>query len=240
VYDRRGPMKRLGILGGLGPESTIEYYRAALAATREAGPPAASAPLLINSVDLPTVRRLVTDGAYEELIDYLVRELDVLARAGVTLALIAANTPHIVFEEVRDRAAVPLLSIVDAACEASRAAGYTRVGLLGTRFTMEGRFYPETFARAGIDIVVPAEEERAYVHQKYLDELIDGILLPATRDGLLQVVQHLAGDGVEAVILAGTELPLILTGQHAAGTPLLDTTKIHVRAAVDALWHTTG
>ena len=233
-------MKRLGILGGLGPESTIDYYRAVLAAARSLMPPAATAPLLINSVDLPTVRRLVEQDARPELTDYLVRELDVLARAGAALALIAANTPHIVFDEVRARATLPLLSIVEATCAAARGAGYARVGLLGTRFTMQGRFYPETFSRAGIDIVMPTADDQAYVHGKYIGELIDGVLLPATREGLLQVIERLAGEGVQAVILAGTELPLILPDREASGIPLLDTTRIHVGTAVRTLWQATA
>jgi aspartate racemase len=105
---------------------------------------------------------------------------------------------------------------------------------------MQGGFYPETFSRAGIDLVAPAAADQAYVHEKYLGELIEGILLPATREGLLRVIARLAGDGVEAVILAGTELPLILPDREASGVPLLDTTRIHVGAAVRMVWQRTA
>jgi len=216
---------RLGIVGGLGPQSTIAYYRL-LAAAR--------VPLLINSVDLDRVVGLVTTNARSELTDYLAGEIHVLARAGASLALIAANTPHIVFDEVRARSAIPLVSIVEAACAAVQERGFSRVGLLGTGFTMQGRFYPDVFTRAGLELVVPNETERAWIHSAYMNELLRDLFLPATRDRLLAVISRLATEEhVQAVLLAGTELPLILTEGTAATVPLLDTTTSHVAAALN-------
>jgi aspartate racemase len=221
-------MNRLGIIGGLGPESTIEYYRALLVL--------GSTSVLINSVDLERVIALVTGDARPELTDYLVDEIEVLARAGACLGLIAANTPHVVFDEVRARSPIPLVSIVEAACAAVQDAGFKRVGLLGTRFTMQGRFYPDVFSREGLTLVMPNEAEQTRIHRAYMDELLKGIFLLATRDYLLDVIGRLAAtDGAEAVILAGTELPLILPERTVAAVPLLDTTKMHVAAAVRQL-----
>jgi aspartate racemase len=230
-------MERLGVLGGIGPESTIAYYRAIIATGRQRGPAGGYPPVLINSIDLQKTLQLVADNALTTLTDYLACEVDVLAKGGAALGLIAANTPHIVFNEVLERAPIPLVSIVDATCGAARALRLNRVGLFGTRFTMQGRFYPDVFSRAGIDVVAPGEEEQAYIHDKYMTELVNGVFLRGTRDGLLRIVELLKDrDRIEAVILAGTELPLILTDSTASGIPLLDTTQIHVQAATSRLW----
>lgn len=225
-------MKRLGIIGGLGPESTIDYYKLIVAAYRQktnGGYPA----IVINSIDLNKTRDLVTANALAELTEYLVAEVQKLARAGADFGLIAANTPHIVFDGVRRQTSIPLLSIIEATCEAVQALGMKKVGLLGTRFTMQGRFFPEVFARAGITLAVPTEEEQAYLHEKYLGELVNGVFLPETRERLLQIIRGLKqSEGIEAVILGGTELPLLLRNAPAQDVPLLDTTEIHVKAAV--------
>ena len=225
-------MKTLGIIGGLGPESTVDYYKLIVAAYRErtkGGYPA----IIINSVDLNKARDLVTANALAELSEYLVAEVQRLARAGADFGLISANTPHIVFDEVRRQVSIPLLSIVEATCEAVRALGMKRVGLLGTRFTMQGRFFPDVFTKAGIALAVPREDEQAYIHEKYLGELVNGVFLPETRERIREIIHRLKrSDGIEAVILGGTELPLLLRDASAQDIPFLDTTQIHVKAAV--------
>jgi aspartate racemase len=226
----------LGLVGGIGPESTIAYYRAIMAAGRAVAT-ASQPPVLINSIDVQRVLRLVGANQLRELTDYLVEEVERLAKAMADLVLIAANTPHIVFDEVRSRSPVPMVSIVEATRDAVRAMGLHRVGLFGTRFTMQGRFYPDVFSTAGIDVVPPREDEQAYIHDKYVNELLNGRFLASTREGLLRLVDaQRARDRIEAVILAGTELPLVLTDLREAGIPLLDTTDIHVSAAVKLAW----
>jgi aspartate racemase len=146
---------------------------------------------------------------------------------------LSANTPHVVFDDVRRLSALPLISIVEATRDQVRERGFRKVTLLGTRFTMRGRFYPEVFEKEGILIVPPSDEEQLYVHDKYINELVNGIFRPETRDRLLQIIADInRREQVEAVILAGTELPLLLRDVDLAGVPLLDTTQIHVRAAV--------
>jgi aspartate racemase len=223
-------VKRLGIIGGIGPESTVEYYRQIISAVP-------AAPIVINSIDVRRILALAGTKAYGELEEYLLAELAILGRAGVSLALIAANTPHVVFDAIVERAGVPLLSIVDAACEEARTRGFRSVGLLGTRATMQGNFYPKVFARAGIDVVTPTETDQAYVHDKYVNELLNSEFLPETRDGVLKVIDRLRDAyKTDAVILAGTELPLLLPDSKVSAVPLLDTTRIHVAAAIRQLW----
>lgn len=225
-------MKTIGLIGGIGPESTIAYYRAIMAAGRGITPTCQPA-LVITSIDLQQVLRLVGRNHLAELTDFLVAEVDRLGKAMVDLVLIAANTPHIVFDEVRSRSPLPMVSIVEASRDAVQAMGLRRVGLFGTRFTMQGRFYPDVFSKAGITIVPARDDEQAFIHDKYINELLIGTFTGTTRDALLRVVDaQRSRDAVEAVVLAGTELPLLLTDLTAASVPLLDTTDIHVKAAV--------
>jgi aspartate racemase len=157
------------------------------------------------------------------------------------MGLLAANTPHIVFDAVLEGSPIPLLSIVHATCDAAQALRLRRVGIFGTRFTMEGRFYRDVFSTAGIELVTPRDDERAYIHEKYMGELVRGVFLPATRNRLLEIVGALRDrDAIDGVLLAGTELPLVLSDETAAGIPLLDTTKIHVDSAVRELWGERG
>jgi aspartate racemase len=227
-------MKTLGLIGGVGPESTIDYYSSIIAAYRRAKPDGSYPQFFINSVDLDRVRTLVTTNRLAELTDYLTTEIVKLNRAGAEFGLIAANTPHLVFDDVQRSSPMPLISIVEATAAAARDRKLKRVGLFGTRFTMTARFFPETFARNGIELVVPAQSsDQDYVHDKYMNELVNGIFHDETRDGLLALVDKMAREQqVQAVVLGGTELPLILKSETQNGIPLLNTTKIHVEAAV--------
>jgi aspartate racemase len=138
-----------------------------------------------------------------------------------------------VFDELRARASIPMVSIVEAACESAHERGLRRVGLFGTKFTMNGEFYPRVFSSRGIEVVAPDPEERAYVHEKYVNELIPGIFLTETRERLLEIAARMRErDHVEAIVLGGTELPLILKDAPSSGPALLDTTKIHVEKIV--------
>jgi len=186
-------MKTLGIVGGLGPESTVDYYRLIIAAYREQKQDGSYPATIINSIDLNKARDLVTANALADLTGYLVAEVQRLARAGADFGLLAANTPHIVFDDLRRQSPIPLLSIVEATCEAAKVLGLKRLGLLGTRFTMQGRFFPDVFSRAGMTLVVPKEDEQAYIHDKYMSELVNGIVLAETRERLLQIANYLIG-----------------------------------------------
>src|SRR6185503_13923377 len=168
--------------------------------------------------------------------DYLVSEVQRLERAGVDFAVFAANTAHIVFDEIRERTSLPLVSIVEATCDRVKALGLKRPGLFGTGFTMRGRFYPDAFAKARLPVITPNEEEKSFIHEKYFGELLKSVFLPETRTRLLEIVDRMRErDNIDGLILAGTELPLILRASEHSGIPLLDTTKIHVERIVDRL-----
>jgi aspartate racemase len=229
-------MRTLGIIGGTGPETTIEYYRRLIAGFRERSPEGRAPSLIINSIDSKKVVDLVTANELAALTDYLVAEVERLARAGAGLALIAANTPHLVFDEVQARSPVAMLSIVTATCDAAAVADFRRLALFGTRFTMQAAFFPEIFQRRQIAIVVPNEAEQMYIHDKYMNELFANIILPETRDGLAGIARAMKDrEHVDGLILGGTELSLILREATVSGLPVLDTTQIHVEAPVEWL-----
>jgi len=226
-------MKTLGIIGGIGPESTIEYYRQLIASYRQRKQDGSYPLIIINSIDMKKMLDLIVANELVRLTKYLVGEVQKLAKAGADLGLLASNTPHIVFDELSGQSPIPLLSIVEAACQATKKLGLKRVGLFGTRFTMQARFYPDTFSKEGITIVVPGVEEQAYIHDKYMSELVNGIILSETRERLLAIADRLkTQEGIEGLILGGTELPLILQEESYSGIPFLDTTRIHVDCAV--------
>ncbi|PYX14661.1 MAG: aspartate racemase, partial [Acidobacteria bacterium] len=164
-----------------------------------------------------------------ELADYLAAGVERLARAGAVFGLFSANTPHIVFDEVQRKSAIPLLSIVRAACDRTKALGLKKIGLFGTRFTMQAAFYPDEFQRAGIAVVRPKDSEQDFIHKKYLNELLNGTFLPQTRAELLRIARRMnVEEGTESMILAGTELPLLLRDSESVDIQFLDTTEIHV------------
>ncbi|HAF14873.1 MAG TPA: aspartate racemase [Blastocatellia bacterium] len=226
-------MKTLGIIGGVGPESTIEYYRTIITLYRERTGDGSYPQLIINSIDLNKVREFVIANDLQRLIETIVEEIEKLARAGADFGLIAANTPHMVFDDLQPRSPIPLISIVETACKAAQARGLKKLGLFGTRFTMQGSFYPKVFSRAGIELVAPEPADQDYIHDKYMSELVPGKFLPETRAVLLAIVDRLKDKiDIDGVILAGTELPLILRDETHNGIPFLDTMKIHAEAAV--------
>jgi aspartate racemase len=229
-------MRTLGIVGGLGPESTIDYYRFILARYRERNPGAGNPHILINSLDVDKGIAMLNAGELDNLTEYLaVGGVEPLVRAGADFGLIAANTPHLVFDQVQRRSSIPLLSIVSATAGKAKAQGLKKVGLFGTGFTMRAEFYPEAFARQGIELVRPKEAEREFIHNKYLGELLKNQFLPETRTEILRIAERLrTEENVDAIVLAGTELPLLLR-DSASEITFLDTTVIHVEAAVDEL-----
>jgi len=226
-------MKTLGIIGGVGPESTVEYYRTIIALHRERTDDGSYPEFIINSVDLKKGLDFMDANDLTGMADYLLEEIGKLALVGANFGLISANTPHIVFDEVASKSPIPLISIVEATCAAAKARKLRRLALFGTRFTMHGTFYPKVFSREAIELVVPDATDQEYLHDKYLNELVAGKFLPETRARLLAIVDRMkANSDIDGVILAGTELPLILRDAEHNGIPFLNTTTIHCEAAV--------
>ena len=226
-------MKTLGIIGGLGPESTLDYYQRIIALFRERTGDRHYPEFVIVSVDLRKGLDFMEANDLSGMANYLVEGIDKLARAGAGFGIISANTPHIVFDEVAPKSPIPLISIVEATCAAAKTQNLKRLALFGTRYTMQGDFYPKVFAREGIDLLVPDSQDQDYIHEKYFSELVPGKFLPETRAGFLAIVDRMKTTSeIDGVILAGTELPLILRDPIHKGIPFLDTTKIHVESAV--------
>jgi aspartate racemase len=227
-------MTRVGIIGGLGPEATIDYYRRILEAWARYDPSSAPA-IVIDSLDVQRGLSLVASDR-PALTEYLLESLRRLAGAGADFAAMTANTPHIVFDELAARSPIPLLSIVEVCAEEARRRGLRRLGLLGTRFTMEASFYPTVCERYGVTVVAPNATDRAWVHTRYIGELLKGDFRDETRHELVSLVGRLRDEErIEGVILGGTELPLLLQEPVVAGVPALDTTALHVDAIVRRL-----
>lgn len=224
----------VGLVGGLGPESTIDYYRRILDAWERLEPGRAPS-ILIDSLDVQEALRLVASD-HGALAAYLLGSVRRLAAAGAGFVAMTANTPHIVFDAVATGAPVPMVSIVEACMQEAARRAVRRPALLGTRFTMEAPFYAEVAARHGIEVVVPGEADRARLHERYVGELLQGRFRDETRAEVLALVERLRErQGIDAVILGGTELPLLLPGGTVAGLPALDTTALHVAAIVERL-----
>lgn len=225
-------MQRIGIIGGLGPESTLDYYRLIIDAFKQAGGGFNYPEVIIHSLDLGRFMHLVEEDRWPEIAEWLAATAESLARAGADFAAIASNTPHLVFDEVQARSPLPLVSIVQAALDQARSRGFSRPGLLGTRLTMGSDLYQRAFGPAGLKIAVPLPDDQELIHQRLFSEIELGIIKDSTRQELLAVIDRMITDQqVDSVILGCTELPLILDmPEH--GVPLLDTTKIHVKAIV--------
>jgi aspartate racemase len=229
-------MKTAGIVGGIAPESTIAYYRLIIATYRDRKRDGSYPPIIINSIDMKRMLDLIGRNQLTEVTDYLLSEVHKLASSGADFGLMASNTPHIVFDELNRQSPIPMISIVEVACQSAKALGLKRLALFGTRFTMQGGFYNDIFSKHGIVLTLPDINEQSYIHEKYMGELVNGVFLPETRQQLLTIANRLQEtDNIQGVILGGTELPLILEDESYGGIPFLDTTKIHVKEIVNQI-----
>src|SRR5204862_5754440 len=160
-------MKTLGIIGGLGPESTIDYYQRIIALYRERTPYSSYPEFIINSVNLTKGLNFLDANDLAGMADYLLQAIGKLARGGADFGIISANTPHIVFDEVASQSSIPLLSIVEATCAAAKTRKLKRLALFGTRYTMQATFYQNVFSRVGIELLLPTAKDQNYIHDKY-------------------------------------------------------------------------
>ena len=226
-------MKRMGIIGGLGPEATLYYYRVIIDLCYENKDLEGNYPeIVIYSLNLEECRHSMEKGNWPELSTKLVAACQSLSRAGAEFGLIAANTPHMVFDHVREKSPIPLLSIVEETSEEVVRHGLRKVGLIGTRITMQSHFYEDVFRRRNISIAVPGEDEQTYIYEKIRSELGVGIMLAETRGRFLQIAQRMKEeDSIQGLILGCTEIPLLLTREEL-GIPFFDTSKIHAQSAL--------
>jgi aspartate racemase len=226
----------LGIVGGVGPESTIDYYRSIITEYRRRKPDGSYPRLLINNLDAGAVFKHMVVNDAEGVAACLTPAIRQLAAGGAQAALIASVTTHMGYAIAARAAPIPMLSILDALCAAAVTRGIQRPALFATRMTTEGRFFAEPFERAGIELIRPDEPDRAWINEMYFGELVHGEFRDESRARLIAIAGALLEQhGIDAIILGGTELPLILREPAVAGIPVLDPTRVHVAAAVDWL-----
>lgn len=226
-------MKRIGIIGGIGPEATIDYYRIIIQRFRRKRRDAGSPEILIFSLDVKKSIQMMEADKWDELLDYILEGTRSLHKAGADFALVAANTPHIFFDELRAQSPLPLLSIVEETLAEAKRLKLEKVGLVGTGFTMKADFYQKVFAGKGISIVVPNPNERDYIHEKIMSELQFGIVVEETKRDIMAIVgRMIEAELIQGLIIGCTELPLIF-GKKEFNISYLNTSRIHAESAVD-------
>ena len=224
--------KKIGILGGMSPESTVEYYQYITRTYTERFGDYGYPEVIIYSVSFQPYVDWPNQDRWDLVAQGLGEAAQKLEAAGADLIVIATNTMHLVFDQVQASVNVPMLSLLDTVGEAILARGMKTVGLLGTRFTMEKTFYQDALAQKGITVLVPNAEDREYVNTVIYDELVAGQIRNESRAGFVTIIKKLAERGAEGVILGCTEIPL-LVNEADAGLPLFDTTAIHAEAALN-------
>jgi aspartate racemase len=223
--------KRIGILGGLAPESTVSYYQHIVRSWQRQHGNHAFPEIVIYSVSFQRYEDWMEAGEWDRIEEALGDALRCLRLAGADFAVLATNTMHLLFDRLQARAGFPLLSIVDATGQAVQGAGLRVVGLLGTRFTMERPFYRDGLERRGISTVVPDAADRDEIHRVIVQELSLGELKPSSRQRYLDIIGGLVERGAQGIVLGCTEIPLLVTSEHAS-VPLFDTAALHAQAAL--------
>lgn len=226
-------MKKLCLIGGLGLESTVEYYKLIISKYRELNETEDYPEFVINSLNINKLLMLVENREYEGLVEYLSEAIDQGHKSGANYGAISANTPHIVFDKLNEESLMPLISIVEATAKYASNLKIKKIALLGTKFTMREDFFKDVLGNHDIECVVPSEEEQEYIYEKIRDELEEGIFALITKNGFLQIIDRMiVEEGVEGVILGCTELPLLLSQNDDKRIRFLDTVEIHVSEIV--------
>jgi aspartate racemase len=204
-------MKKIGVIGGIGPESTIDYYKLIIGAFHEKQADWGYPEIIIYSANLASLMKILEDKKWDDLTDWLVEKVVALHNAGAEFAVIGSNTPHIVFQKVSSRAPIPMLSIIEETCKKAQSLGLKKLGLMGTKFTMESDFFQKPFVANGMEIVVPEHEDQERIHHRLFSEIELGIIKDSTRKELLFIVKKMIDrHSIDSLILGCTELPLIL------------------------------
>lgn len=228
-------MKKLGLIGGIGPESTVAYYRKIIHGVQAQAGKENLPRLSIESLNAFTVFSLCRAREFDQLADYVLSAIRSLAAGGADMAALTGNTPNIVMERILPLSPIPIVSAIDATCHAAQQRGARRVGLLGTVFTMTNTFFKTPFEDRGIQAIVPSALQIAHIQAKIEAELEHGIVKEDPRQEFIAIIQDLQQrEGIDHVALACTELPLIL-GDDNSPVPCLDTVDIHVAALIRAV-----
>ncbi|WP_423800789.1 aspartate/glutamate racemase family protein [Neobacillus sp. SAB-20_R2A] len=230
-------MKKVGIVGGIGPEATVDYYQTIISKFQEKiGSKEELPELYINSINMYKMFRLLMNGQTEEVIHYLTDAVQKLESAGADFVVMCGNTPHIVFDQIQQQVQVPMISIVEETCLKAQELSLEKIGLIGTKFTMENDFFQKPFVSHNIEIVVPNQSEQEYIHRKIVEELENGIVNKETKEGFFTIINQMINrDGIQGIILGCTELPMLIKNEDLT-IHTLNTAEIHINKIIDIIF----
>ncbi len=226
-------MKKIGIIGGLGPESTISYYKDIHRAFKNSYTKTGFPEIFIDSLNLAEFIYLEEKGRWDKIVEIIAKSANRLKEAGASFGVIASNTPHYAFDKIQSGTKLPLISIVRATLRHAKEKKFKKLGLLGTSFTMEANFYQNTFSKEGIELYTPEKRDREYIKEKLFTEIEFGVIKQETRNGFIEIIERMKNKyKIQGVILGCTELPLIIK-KNDVDIALLDTVQIHVKSIVE-------
>ena len=226
-------MKTIGLIGGMSWESSQEYYRIINETVKERLGGFHSAKIIMYSVDFEEIEKLQHQGQWKELTEIMIDAAQRVERAGADFVVLCTNTMHKMADEVQQNIKIPLLHIADATAEKIEEKGLRKIGLLGTKFTMEEDFYKGRLKeKYALNVIVPNKEERQIVHDVVYKELCIGKIKHTSKEQFKKIIQNLVSNGAEGIILGCTEIPLLIK-QEDVEVPLFDTTMIHAKAAAE-------
>ncbi len=228
-------MVKIGLIGGIGPESTISYYRQIVHGVKARMGEKVLPKLSIETLSAFEVFSFCKEQRHDELAAYVLDAINNLAAAGAKYAALTGNTPNVVFDQLKAQSPIPLISAIEATLAVAQSRHVKTIGLLGTVFTMTHTFFKAPFEQAGIEVVTPDPEQVSYIQDRIEAELEHGIVTEQTRAGFVAIIRSMQErNGIEQVILGCTELPLLLNDGNSP-VPCLDTVDIHVSALVDTI-----
>jgi aspartate racemase len=226
-------MKKIGIIGGLGPESTLDYYKGIIDAFKPDYENNGYPEISIESVDMRTFIKYAENDQWEAIISGIIEKVENLQKCGCDFGVIASNTPHRVFNKIAAKTNLPLISIVETTCEYADKQRLKKLCLMGTQFTMSSDFYQKVFDKKNIELIVPDEKEQDYIQEKLFTEIEFGIIKDETREQLISIYNRIINEQqVEGLVLGCTELPLILKPEHINGT-YIDPVALHIEKIVE-------
>ncbi|PKG22642.1 aspartate/glutamate racemase family protein [Niallia nealsonii] len=230
-------MKKVGIVGGIGPEATVDYYQSIISKFQEKiGSKEELPELFINSINMYKMFNMLTNGKMREVIHYLTDAVQKLESVGADFVVICGNTPHIVFEQIQQKVHIPMISIVEETYLKAQDLKLEKIGLIGTKFTMENDFFRRPFSSNNIEMVVPNQSEQEYIHRKIVEELENGIVNNETKKGFLSIINQMINrDGIQGIVLGCTELPMLIKKEDL-NIHSLNTAEIHINKIIDIIF----
>lgn len=228
-------MRKVGIVGGIGPVSTVDYYRGIITGFMEKTKSNNYPEIVINSINMTEMLSYVSLKDWSALANLLLSAIKNLANAGAQFAAIASNTPHIVFDEVQKQSVLPLISLIEETCKYAKLKQCEKVVIFGTQFTMSSGLYEKALKKYAVEAVVPSESEQAAIHNIIFPKLEEGIVVPEDKQKMLVIAEHiLAEQNADGLILGCTELPLMIK-DNDLDTLILNTTQIHIESIINSI-----